>query len=103
MRIDVLGIVAVAAIGATQAAYAQQSTAERVKLMREARNVCLAIAKFIDTDDPTSEITYDQGRFRIVRTKSGATVMEGDVKIADMPKLDYEHYEMCLEKMTGNK
>lgn len=96
-------LVAIIAVVFPSTLSAQQSTDDRIRLMNSARNVCNAIAKFVDTPDPGSEITYDQGRFKIVRSKTGATVFEDNVKIAEMQKFDYAGYQACLDRMVGDK
>jgi len=81
---------------------AAQSTDDRIKLMNAARNICTGvIAKFVDTPDPESEITYDQGKFKIVRTKTGATVLEDSVKVTEIQKLDYGTYQTCIDHVLN--
>jgi hypothetical protein len=85
------------------AVYAEQSTTDRIRLMNAARNVCVpVIAKFADSPDPDTEISYDQGKFKVTRSKQGITVYEDNAKIADIQKFDYANYNTCLEKMVGD-
>jgi hypothetical protein len=76
---------------------------DRIRLMTAARNVCVVIAKFVDTPDPESQITYDQGKFKVVRSKTGITVFEDNIQIAQLAKFDYANYTDCLLKMVGDK
>ncbi|MBR0941584.1 hypothetical protein [Bradyrhizobium liaoningense] len=78
-----------------------QAVADNTKAVYAARDVCVGIAaKFANTPDPDSEITYDQGKFKVVRAKSGVTVFEDSVVISQMPKFDYGNYTQCLKEMA---
>jgi hypothetical protein len=84
-------------------AHAEQSIADRTRLMYAARSVCASvIAKFADTPDPDAPISYDQGSFKVVRAKGGITVLENNVPIAQLPKFDYGSFTDCLSKMIGD-
>jgi hypothetical protein len=65
--------------------------------------VCAGVlAKWGNSPDPESEISYDQGKFRVIRSKSGITILEDSVQIAQLQKFDYSNYTECLGKMAGN-
>lgn len=79
----------------------QAQPAEELRLRRSyaARDLCLGpIAKFANTPDPESSVSYDQGKFKVIRSKQGITVLEDNLQIAQFPKFDYANYTECLEK-----
>lgn len=103
MSLATLAILTVTMVTIAVTSSAQETTTERIRLMTAARDVCASvIAKFANSPDPDSEITYDQGKFKVIRSKGGVTVLENNVKLADLPKFDYGNYQECLAKMIGN-
>jgi hypothetical protein len=83
----------------------QAYAADNSKVLYAARDVCVGvIAKFANSPDPETEITYDQGKFKVVRSKSGVTILEDNVPITQMQKFDYANYNECLkEAISGAK
>ncbi len=87
---------------ATNPAGADSTTADKIKLMLAARDVCTGIfPKFANTPDTDGEISYDQGKFKVVRAKSSVTVFEDNVQLAQVSKFDFANYNLCVEKLTA--
>jgi hypothetical protein len=81
------------------AVLAEPTEEQRIRRNYAARDLCLGpIAKFANTPDPESAVSYDQGKFKIIRSKQGITVLEDNVQIAQFSKFDYSQYRECLEK-----
>src|ERR1043165_9830331 len=77
-------------LGNNTTSNAQQTTADKTRLLYAARDVCVGVlAKWANTPDPDGEISYDQGKFKVVRSKSGITVFENNVEIGQLSKFDY--------------
>lgn len=77
----------------------QSRAADNTKALYAARDVCVGIiAKFANSPDPDSDITYDQGKFKVVRSKSGVTILEDNVPITQMQKFDYANYNACVQE-----
>ncbi|WFU70025.1 hypothetical protein [Bradyrhizobium sp. CB2312] len=81
------------------AALAEPTEEQGLRRSYAARDLCVGpIARFANTPDPESAVSYDQGKFKIIRSKEGITVLEDNVQIAQFPKFDYSKYTECLEK-----
>lgn len=78
---------------------AEPTEEQRIRRQYAARDLCVGpIAKFANTPDPESAVSYDQGKFKIIRSKEGITVLEDNIQIAKFDKFDYSNYVLCLEK-----
>lgn len=81
------------------AVLAEPTEEQRIRRNYAARDLCVGpIAKFANTPDPESAVSYDQGKFKIIRSKEGITVLEDNIQIAKFDKFDYSNYVLCLEK-----
>jgi hypothetical protein len=68
-----------------------------------ARDLCVGpIAKFANTPDPEGEVSFDEGKFKVVRAKGSVTIFEDSDKI-EISKFDYSNYKECIEKLTSAK
>jgi hypothetical protein len=59
-----------------------------------ARDVCLAMSTNFATGD---SITYENGRFRVVKGTQSITVYEGATPLATVPGFTYTEYSHCLD------
>jgi hypothetical protein len=78
--------------------------ADKIQLMFAARDICVGvIAKFANTPDPAgdTELTYEQGQFKIIRARTKITILDNNVKVAELPKFDYSSYVDCVSRMSG--
>ena len=85
----------------SQVACAAGSEQEHRLTMYTARDLCTGpIAKFANTPDPDSSISYDAGEFKVVRAKGSITILKNDVVLEKVDKFDYSKYIDCIKSLT---
>jgi hypothetical protein len=77
---------------------APSETDNKIKLLYAARDLCAGvIAKFANSPDPDAEISYEHGKFKVVRAKSSLTILENNVPVAEVGKFNYSDYNACTQ------